>query len=167
MWMVYISWNNVYIYNVYHICIYIYCESEVITWILPVPLDYILVEMVDGFAVVSDTTCAPFDRTYAVWGSWAKGALDSIPLAAGGLMLITWDLGVVPAWCPFAPPTSGQLCRSGVRDQSTFQAAIIRCRILQISWGIIQCRRLAKSTYAHAIEINRCLYTIQTLSIVA
>ena len=45
------------------------CESEVITWILPVPLDYILVEMVDGFAVVSDTTCAPFDRTYAVWGS--------------------------------------------------------------------------------------------------
>ena len=49
---------------------YVYmCESEVITWILPVPLDYILVEMVDGFAVVSDTTCAPLDRTYAVWGS--------------------------------------------------------------------------------------------------
>ena len=53
---------------VYLLCITC-CESEVITWILPVPLDYILVEMVDGFAVVSDTTCAPFDRTYAVWGS--------------------------------------------------------------------------------------------------
>ena len=52
-----------------YVYIYICCESEVITWILPVPLDYILVEMVDGFAVVSDTTCAPFDRTYAVWGS--------------------------------------------------------------------------------------------------
>ena len=53
----------------YYIYTYVCCESEVITWILPVPLDYILVEMVDGFAVVSDTTCAPFDRTYAVWGS--------------------------------------------------------------------------------------------------
>ena len=65
--------KTMHIYNIYISITYIYtqtnCESEVITWILPVPLDYILVEMVDGFAVVSDTTCAPFDRTYAVWGS--------------------------------------------------------------------------------------------------
>ena len=73
----YILLSNMYkyihVYKYIHMYIYIYivciCESEVITWILPVPLDYILVEMVDGFAVVSDTTCAPFDRTYAVWGS--------------------------------------------------------------------------------------------------
>ena len=33
---------------------YVYhCESEVITWILPVPLDYVLVVVVDGCAEVS------------------------------------------------------------------------------------------------------------------
>ena len=71
-----------------------------------------------------------FWSDFCSWGSWAKGALDLIPLATGWLMLSTWYLGVVPAWCLFAPPTSGQLCRSGVRVQSTFQSAIIRCRIL-------------------------------------
>ena len=36
--------------------IYIYCESEVITWILPVPLDYVLVVVVGGYAEVSAAT---------------------------------------------------------------------------------------------------------------
>ena len=39
-----------------YIYIYIYmiiCESEVITWILPVPLDYVLVVVVDGCAEVN------------------------------------------------------------------------------------------------------------------
>ena len=39
--------------------------------------------------------------------------------------------------------------------------------IIRLCRVIIQCRRLAKSTHAHAIETNRCLYMIQTLSVVA
>ena len=108
-----------------------------------------------------------FSRTCAVMGSWAKGAERSIPLAAGWLTLDIGNSGDILTWCPFAPPTSGQLCCSGVRVQSTFQTAVIRYRILQISWYIIQCRRLAKSTDAHATEFNRCLHTLQTLSNVA
>ena len=39
--------------------------------------------------------------------------------------------------------------------------------IIRLCRVIIQCRRLAKSTHAPAIETNRCLYMIQTLSVVA
>ena len=49
------------------------CESEVISWILSVPLDYVLVEIVDGCAVVNDATCVSFDRTSAVGGLEPKG----------------------------------------------------------------------------------------------
>ena len=41
--------------------IYMYiCESEVITWILSIPLDYVLVEVVDGDAEVSEAACVLF-----------------------------------------------------------------------------------------------------------
>ena len=46
----------------YCMCIVLYvycivsCESEVITWILPVPLDYVLVVVVGGCAEVSAAT---------------------------------------------------------------------------------------------------------------
>ena len=44
-----------------YIYVYIYtCESEVITWILSIPLDYVLVEVVDGDAEVSEAACVLF-----------------------------------------------------------------------------------------------------------
>ena len=36
------------------------CESEVVTWILSIPLDYVLVKVVDGDAEVSETACVLF-----------------------------------------------------------------------------------------------------------
>ena len=49
----------IYIYCI-PIYIYIYCESEVITWILSIPLDYVLVKVVDGDAEVSEAACVLF-----------------------------------------------------------------------------------------------------------
>ena len=46
-------YKHIYIYILY-IYVYIVCESEVITWILSIPLDYVLVEVVDGDAEVSE-----------------------------------------------------------------------------------------------------------------
>ena len=56
-----------YMYVYVCICMYMYvyvcicmCESEVITWILSIPLDYVLVEVVDGDAEVSEAACVLF-----------------------------------------------------------------------------------------------------------
>ena len=60
------TYIHIYIYTYIHIYIhiyiytYIYCESEVITWILSIPLDYVLVEVVDGDAEVSEAACVLF-----------------------------------------------------------------------------------------------------------
>ena len=48
----------IYIYTLY--ILYILCESEVITWILSIPLDYVPVKVVDGDAEVSEAACVLF-----------------------------------------------------------------------------------------------------------
>ena len=89
------------------------------------------------------------------------------PWACWEMFLRHGSWGIIITVRLFAPPTSVQLCCSGAGVHSTSHAAQVHYRIPCFSWIIIQCRRLAKSTSAQAIEANRCLYTIQTLSFVA
>ena len=89
-----------------YVCMYV-CESEVITWILSIPLDYVLVVVVDDGAEVSDATCVPFDRIYAVGGLEPKvdvmqtlGSLEICPLYI--------DFGAIPL--PYAHSHPPRLC---------------------------------------------------------
>ena len=88
---------------------YVMCESEVITWIMSIPLDYVPVVVVDDDAEVSEATCVPFDRICAVGGLEPKvdvmqtlGSLEICPLYMDlGAILLPYAHSHPPRLCNF------------------------------------------------------------------
>ena len=114
----------------------------------------------------SGLTLLSFDRRPAVSGLEPKGHW------CGDLWLLLKSIymWVCYLYCGFIPirtPHVHVALLCGRKSWLRIHSAVIHFRIIQLCRVIIQCRRLAKSTHAHAIETNRCLYMIRTLSIVA